>query len=154
MVQHHILDRRQVRLITLGLVICGVSVAVTLALFGLRDTITFFYSPSDIIGDNPEYVLPDRPFRLGGLVAQGSVVQRDGKLYFSVTDNTQEIRVVYERFPPDLFREGQGVVATGVLKKMDDDILFYADELLAKHDENYMPPEVSRALEKTKTNQK
>lgn len=142
------MTRRQIRLATLTLVMSGIVIAVTLSLYGLRETITFFYSPADLIGPEAQYDIPDHSFRLGGLVADGSVSRENGKLFFTVTDRRQEIRVVYDRLPPDLFREGQGVVATGTLTKTGTNHLFVARDLLAKHDENYMPPEVSRALEK------
>lgn len=141
------MTRRQVRLTTLALVVTGLVLAVCLSLIGFRENITFFYSPSDLIGPDAEYQIPDRSFRMGGLVAADSVVRRQGKLYFVITDRKEDIRAVYDGLPPDLFREGQGVVATGMIEQEVDEPLFKAKQLLAKHDENYMPPEVARALE-------
>ena len=141
------MTRRQARLTTLALVVTGVSLAVSLSLIGFRESITFFYSPSDLIGPEAEYRIPERSFRLGGLVAQDSVVLRQGQLYFTITDRKKDIRAVYEGLPPDLFREGQGIVATGKLEQEGEEPLFKARQLLAKHDETYMPPEVARALD-------
>lgn len=142
------MTRRQVRLVSLGLVVAGIAIAVTLSLYGLRENVSFFYSPADLVGDNARYDIPDRSFRLGGLVAANSVHNRDGRLYFTVTDQAETIRVVYDGLPPDLFREGQGVVASGVLQQRENGKIFVASSLLAKHDENYMPPEVHRALKR------
>ena len=139
------MTRKQQRIYAVGLVLVGVIMAATLTLLALRDTVTFFYTPSDIVGPEPKYIMPDRPFRLGGLVVYGTV-EKEGKIVrFTVTDNMHDIPVVYEGIPPNLFREGQGIVATGTM----NDGTFKATQLLAKHDENYMPPEVAKALEKT-----
>ena len=102
----------------------------------------YFYSPSDVLaGEAPE----GRKFRLGGLVVNGSVLRTPGDLgvWFTVTDLVEEHVVYYEGILPDLFREGQGIIAKG---QLNDTALFIADEVLAKHDENYMPPEVASAL--------
>lgn len=140
------MTRRQQRIYAIVLVLAGVITAVALTLFALRDTVTFFYVPSDIVGPEAKYIAPARPFRLGGIVVYGSL-KKDGKMvYFVVTDNIQDVPVVYEGIVPNLFREGQGIVATG---KLDDLGVFQATQLLAKHDENYMPPEVAKALENT-----
>ncbi len=112
-------------------------------LFAFQDNLTFFYSPSDVMTKG---VQPNQRIRLGGLVEAESV-QRDGlKTAFRVTDTVNAIAVVYTGLLPDLFREGQGVVANG---KIGAGGVFVADEILAKHDENYMPPEVAEALKKS-----
>jgi cytochrome c-type biogenesis protein CcmE len=114
---------------------------VFLVLAALRDTIVFFHTPQEIV---ERHVPPGKRIRLGGLVASGSVKRGDGAtVEFSVTDTIQTIPVRYRGLLPDLFREGQGVVTEGVL---DASGHFIADTVLAKHDENYMPPEVAKAL--------
>ncbi|MFN7401947.1 MAG: cytochrome c maturation protein CcmE, partial [Alphaproteobacteria bacterium] len=108
----------------------------------------FFYTPAQLAlkQKDPQFD-SSRPMRLGGLVKSGSVIsQKDGGIRFKVTDLEHEITVEYRGLLPTLFREGQGVVATGILK---DDRIFYAREILAKHDENYMPKEVAEALRKS-----
>jgi len=115
-------------------------VAAALVLSALNDNLVFFYSPTQVAEKNPG---PDRRFRLGGLVEAGSV-QKDGQVVrFTVTDTNKTIAVVYRGILPDLFREGQGVIAEGAL---GSDGVFAAREVLAKHDENYMPPEVAKAI--------
>jgi cytochrome c-type biogenesis protein CcmE len=126
-------------LVASGLTILGV--AAGLVLYALSDTITFFYTPSDVTAKN---VSPGTRMRLGGLVADGSVIRGQGKeVGFTVTDTSMQIPVAYVGILPDLFREGQGVIAEGVLQT---DGSFKADTVLAKHDENYMPREVADAL--------
>ena len=119
--------------------------AAGLAVFALQDNVLFFYSPSDIV-DHPEKVPSGRVFRIGGLVEKGSV-QRDTGLdvKFVVTDGKNAVPVNYSGVLPDLFREGQGVVALGT---RDSAGTFKASEVLAKHDETYMPPEVVDALKR------
>lgn len=139
------MSKKQQRLYAIILVLTGVALATGLALYSLRQNVTFFYSPSEIKGEHAQFVAPDRPFRLGGMVMFGTV-ERQGKLTkFTVTDNIEDIPVHYEGIVPDLFKEGTGVVATG---KLDADGTFIATQLLAKHDENYMPPEVARAMKR------
>ena len=117
------------------------SLATVLMLFALRDRIVFFHTPSDVIEKN---LTAGQRFRLGGLVAEGSVRRGEGvHVEFVVTDTIQKVPVSYEGLLPDLFREGQGVVAEGAL---DNQGRFVADSVLAKHDEIYMPPEVAAAL--------
>jgi cytochrome c-type biogenesis protein CcmE len=118
-------------------------VAAALVLTALNDNIVFFYSPSQLTEKKPA---PDRHFRLGGLVEQGSVKKEGEVVRFKVTDLKQSVNVVYRGLLPDLFREGQGVIAEGSLGK---DGVFTAREVLAKHDENYMPPEVAKALKES-----
>ena len=123
--------------------LCVLGAAVTLVLTALNDNIVFFYSPTQIAEKHPG---PERRFRLGGLVEPGSV-KRDGQeVRFVVTDMQKTVPVVYRGLLPDLFREGQGVIAEGVLGA---DGTFTAREVLAKHDENYMPPEVAKALKES-----
>lgn len=118
------------------------AVAAIMVLFALRDSVVFFHSPTDII----EKKTPSgERIRLGGLVANGSVVRGEGATVgFAVTDTLNTISVRYAGVLPDLFREGQGVVTEGAL---DASGTFQADSVLAKHDENYMPPEVAKSLE-------
>lgn len=140
------MTRKQQRIFAVIIVLAGAAMATGLSLFALRDNVTFFYSPSDIIGESAKTAPPDNIFRLGGLVKENSV-ERDGtQITFIITDNKEDITITYTGLLPDLFREGQGIIATG---KMDDNGTFMASRLLAKHDENYMPPEVARALDKT-----
>ena len=133
---------RKKRLILIGLMVAGVGIAVGFALNAFNQNLMFFYSPSEVIaGDAPE----DHPFRLGGLVMTGSVQrQSDGLMtQFDVTDNEKTVIIQYTGILPDLFREGQGIVAHG---RLNEGGIFVADEVLAKHDENYMPPEVAASL--------
>ena len=133
---------RKKRIILIGLMVAGVGIAVGFALNAFNQNLMFFYSPTEVLaGEAPK----DHPFRLGGLVTAGSVERLPNGLTtrFDVTDNEQTVTVVYTGILPDLFREGQGIVAHG---KLDDSGAFVADEVLAKHDENYMPPEVADAL--------
>ena len=119
--------------------------AAGLAIFALQDNVLFFYSPSDVV-DHPDRVPSGRVFRIGGLVQNGSV-KRDAGLdvQFVVTDGKNAVPVNYSGVLPDLFREGQGVVALGT---RDSAGVFKASEVLAKHDETYMPPEVVDALKR------
>lgn len=119
--------------------------AATLVLTALSDNIVFFYSPTQIA---EKQIPPERRFRMGGLVEAGSVTKSpDGQVTrFKVTDTNKTVDVVYRGLLPDLFREGQGVVAEGSL---GSDGIFAAREILAKHDENYMPPEVAKALKES-----
>ena len=137
------MTRRQKRsaAIAAGLVILGVAVALVLA--ALEDTIVFFYGPTEVA---EKAIKPGERFRLGGLVADGSVVRSQGKaVRFVVTDTNRTVPVRYIGILPDLFREGQGVVAEGWLNVSGT---FEADSVLAKHDETYMPPEVAAMLKK------
>lgn len=136
--------KRKKRLILVLLIVAGVAGAVTLMMKALNENINLFYSPMQVVaGEAPK----GHTFRLGGLVADGSV-KREGNegltVFFDVTDEVDKVTVAYTGILPDLFREGQGIVALG---KLGNDGTFVADEVLAKHDENYMPPEVAEALE-------
>jgi cytochrome c-type biogenesis protein CcmE len=135
------MTRRGRRLAMIGAAGVVLAVAVGLVLVALRDQIVFFYSPSEIV---EKALPPGTRMRLGGLVADGSVVRGDdGSVRFAVTDTQATTAVVFRGILPDLFREGQGVVVEGVL---DAGGVFAADNVLAKHDENYMPREVADAL--------
>ncbi len=136
------MTRKQRRGLLIGLGVGVLSIAAILMLFAFQQSIVFFHTPSDVAEHK---IAPGMRFRLGGLVKSGTVVRGDGtKITFAVTDTLQTVPVSYEGILPDLFREGQGVVAEGTL---GPDGRFVADTVLAKHDENYMPPEVAKALE-------
>jgi len=131
------MTRKQTRLslILAGLALLGL--AVGLVLFALRDSIVFFYTPSEMV---TKQIAPGTRVRLGGLVEQGSLVKgTDGAVTFKVTDMTKTMQVNFKGLLPDLFREGQGVVAEG---SASADGTFKADSVLAKHDEKYMPKEI------------
>lgn len=137
------MSRKRRRLMLVGLVLLGVGSATALSLTAFQENLLFFYSPSDL---QDRHLPPEQRFRLGGLVEEGSV-QRLGDgvtVGFTVTDTAVAVPVRYTGILPDLFREGQGVVAHG---RLAPDGIFVADEVLAKHDETYMPPEVAEALE-------
>ena len=132
---------RRLTLIASALAVLGV--AAGLVLFALRDTIEFFYGPTELAEKAPA---PGTRLRIGGLIKEGSVAHGDGKsMSFVVTDLRKDVHVSYTGQTPDLFREGQGVVAEGVLLSPGE---FRADSVLAKHDEKYMPREVADALKK------
>ena len=134
-------QRKKRLFIVLGL-LAGVGIAVALALVALQQNINLFYSPTQIAnGEAPAHTR----IRAGGMVAEGSVQRSADSLdvAFVVTDYAANVTVRYRGILPDLFREGQGIVALG---RLNDDGELLADEVLAKHDENYMPPEVTKAL--------
>ncbi|MCQ4240621.1 cytochrome c maturation protein CcmE [Stutzerimonas stutzeri] len=136
---------RKKRLFIVLAILAGVGVAVTLALSALRENINLFYTPTQIAaGEAPE----GTRIRAGGLVEDGSVTRSKDSLTvsFRVTDNNATVTIRYQGILPDLFREGQGIVALG---RVNADGVLVADEVLAKHDENYMPPEVTQALEQS-----
>ena len=131
-------NRRLVAL-TVGLATLGAATALVLNAF--NSNLVFFFSPSQVAsGEAPK----NRTFRVGGMVKEGSVERKDLTVSFVVTDTAQEMKVTYTGILPDLFREGKGVVAQG---KLADNGLFTATEVLAKHDENYMPPEAQHAVD-------
>jgi len=133
--------------ITAGLATLGA--AVMLVLNAFQSNLVFFFSPSQIAANEAPR---DRPFRIGGLVEEGSI-KRDGQtltVNFVVTDMAQRVPVSYTGMLPDLFKEGKGVVAQG---KLGSDGVFRAEQVLAKHDENYMPPEAADALDKARHGQ-
>jgi cytochrome c-type biogenesis protein CcmE len=138
------MTRKRRRLVLIGGALGVLAVAVALMLNAFRDSIVFFNSPSDVA---EKHIAAGTRIRLGGLVKAGSLVRGDNlKIRFEVTDGSREMPVVYQGVLPDLFREGQGVVAEGTL---DGSGVFDADTILAKHDETYMPKEVADALKKT-----
>ena len=126
--------------------LAGLGIAAALALNAFQDNLVFFFSPSQIAAKQAP---TGRTFRVGGLVQQGTVKREiDGlTVRFNVTDTAQSIPVVYKGILPDLFKEGKGCVAQG---KVGSDGVFYADQVLAKHDENYMPPEAGQAIDSAK----
>ena len=137
------MTRRQRRLTLIGLAGVVLAVAAGLVLYAMTDRIVFFNAPSDLVA---KPMPPGTRLRLGGLVAAGSVVKHeDGRVTFAVTDGAATVPVAYKGILPDLFREGQGVVAEGLVGA---DGVFSADSVLAKHDEKYMPREVVDALKK------
>jgi cytochrome c-type biogenesis protein CcmE len=140
------MTRKRRRLYTLLLALVGLGTATALTLTAFRDNIVFFYSPSDLVAQPPG----SRVVRIGGLVETGSVARAadSPEVSFRVTDNARSLDVHYHGILPDLFREGQGIVAQGQLRP---DGVFEAREVLAKHDEKYMPPEVADALKRSGT---
>ena len=139
--------RRRNRLLMVVFLVLGIGVAVAFTLNAFRQNILFFFTPSQVVdGEAPV----GHPFRIGGLVAENSVQRSEGSLeiHFQVTDTVNSVKVVYEGILPDLFREGQGIVTKGTL---DPTGVFVASEVLAKHDENYMPPEAEHALKAAQT---
>jgi cytochrome c-type biogenesis protein CcmE len=133
---------RRKRLLAVAAILAGVGAATALATLAFRDNLLYFYNPTQVLaGDAPS----GRTFRIGGMVTEGSLERTEGSLEvrFVVTDYRNSIPVQYEGLLPDLFREGQGVIAHGRLTGSGE---FVADEVLAKHDENYMPPEVAESL--------
>lgn len=137
---------RRKRLYVVIAILGGVAASVTLAMLASRENIMFYFDPSQVVaGKAPE----SKRFRIGGMVVKGSVARDPGdlKVRFTLTDFAHEVPVEYTGVLPDLFREGQGIIAHGTLRR---DGAFVADEVLAKHDEKYMPPEVAASL-KNKT---
>jgi cytochrome c-type biogenesis protein CcmE len=135
------MTRKQRRLTLIGAAGLVLAVAAGLILYALTDRIVFFNSPTDVLAND---ISPGSRIRLGGLVADGSLVRGDGgRVTFAVTDGNATVPVAFVGILPDLFREGQGVVTEGVLTPEGS---LAADTVLAKHDENYMPPEVADAL--------
>ncbi len=135
---------RKQRLMLILLMLAGIGLAVTFALKAFNENLMYFFSTTDVVEDKaPKNTL----FRLGGMVVKGSV-ERPGDgmtVRFKLTDYKSEVTVEYTGILPDLFREGQGIVAKG---RLNDQGVFVAEEVLAKHDENYMPPEVADSLKK------
>jgi cytochrome c-type biogenesis protein CcmE len=135
---------RRRRLILVVVLVIGVGIAVALALMAFRQNLMYYYTPTQVFdGEAPT----NRAFRSGGLVKTGSVIREgDGTtVRFTITDTKQDMVVQYKGILPDLFREGQGIIANG---KLGPNGVFVAKEVLAKHDENYMPPEVAASLKK------
>ena len=139
--------QRKKRLIFVFLIVLGIGAAAALGLSAFQENLLYFYTPSQVAeGAAPK----GRAFRVGGLVETGSVKRESDGLtvHFTVTDTAKSIPITYKGILPDLFREGQGIVATG---RLDAGGAFVAEEVLAKHDENYMPPEASYAIKKATT---
>ena len=136
------MNKRSRRKVLVIAILFGVSIATVFGLTAFQENLLYFYSPAQIVaGEAPE----NHSFRIGGLVVNGTVKRKPDSLQvaFDLTDNTKTVTVQYTGILPDLFREGQGIVAMGSLQANG---LFIAEEVLAKHDENYMPPEVADAL--------
>jgi len=133
---------RQRRMTLVAVIIAGVGIAGALALRAFRENVMFYFDPSKVAAGK---VRQGEHFRLGGMVVKGSVQRAAGSLdvHFVVTDFAHDVPVTYDKVLPDLFKEGAGVVALG---RLDAQGTFVADEVLAKHDEKYMPPEVARSL--------
>jgi len=135
---------RRRRMVLVGSMLAGVALAVFLGLTAFQKNLLYFYTPTQVAaGEAPK----GYPFRVGGLVVEGSVKRSEGvTVRFSVTDGTATVPIVYSGILPDLFRERQGIISIG---QMNAEGVFEASEVLAKHDENYMPPEVGDALKKS-----
>ncbi len=135
--------RKRTMYIIIG-ALTGLSLAVGLVLYALKNNVSLYFTPTQVFNKEAPQ---GRSFRIGGLVEAGSV-KREGDgltVHFNVTDTVQTMPVIYKGILPDLFKEGKGVVAQG---KLEADNVFHAEEVLAKHDENYMPPEAKDALDK------
>jgi cytochrome c-type biogenesis protein CcmE len=142
--------KRKQRLILITFLVVGFSTVIGLAMYALSENINLFYNPTQIAsGEAPQ----NARIRAGGMVVEGSVARDSNSLAntFELTDYQSNVKVEFTGILPDLFREGQGIVALG---RLDESNTLIADEVLAKHDENYMPPEVADALEKSEYNQK
>lgn len=137
------MTRKQRRLYFVILGMLALGAAVALVLVAINDTMVYFYSPTDL---QTKHVPPGRRMRIGGLVEPGSLMKEGSAVSFRVTDNAATLPVTYTGILPDLFREGQGVVAEG---RIDANGVFHASEVLAKHDEKYMPKEVADALKQS-----
>jgi len=140
---------RQQRMLAVGLAAAGLAIAAVLTLQAFKENLMFYIEISEVANGNAP---ADRSFRVGGLVVEGSISRVPGELEveFTLTDLENQLPVYYNGILPDLFREGQGVIAHG---RLDQGGRFVADEVLAKHDENYMPPEVAESLAKHATAQ-
>ena len=132
------------RLFITIIIVLTLGLATKLILMALEDNIVYFYTPHDLIEKFGDTQNIQNKIRIGGLVLESSVKKENGKTIFMITDRKKEVKVVFDGSLPDLFREGQGIVAEGIFKNNN----FIASEVLAKHDENYMPPEVADALKK------
>ncbi len=137
--------KQKQRFIMVSLLISGLAVGIGLVLVALNENINLFFTPTQVVtGQAPQ----EQRFRIGGLVVPDSVDKFEGELTirFKLTDTSEDVQIEYAGILPDLFREGQGIVVEGIL---DDAGVFIADQVLAKHDENYMPPEAELALRKS-----
>ncbi|MAD57936.1 MAG: cytochrome c maturation protein CcmE [Porticoccus sp.] len=141
---------RRYRLIMIIFIVTTTSIAVGLMSYALRENINLFYTPSAVVsGDAPLNIT----IRIGGMVVKDSLIRADNSLesIFKVTDGNSEVEVHYNGILPDMFSEGGGAVATG---ELDSNLIFVASNILAKHDENYMPPEVTYAMDEAKKSMK
>ena len=140
---------RQKKLMFIMIGIALVAAAVGLVLFALKNNVSLYFTPTQVYNKEAPQ---GRNFRIGGLVEAGSVKRENDGLtvYFTITDTARSMPVVYKGILPDLFKEGKGVVAQG---KLEADNVFHAEEVLAKHDENYMPPEATHAVEQAQKGQ-
>ncbi|MDX2144339.1 MAG: cytochrome c maturation protein CcmE [Rhodospirillaceae bacterium] len=134
------MTRKTQRLYFVALGLLGLFAATALILTAAEDSVVFFFSPTEL---KEKTIAPQQRLRVGGLVEEGSVVKDGNTVSFTVTDTVEKLSIRYTGILPDLFREGQGIVAEGTLGR---DGIFVASDVLAKHDENYMPPEVAEAL--------
>ena len=132
------------RLFITIIIVLTLGLATKLILMALEDNIVYFYTPNDLIEKFGDTQNIQNKIRIGGLVLENSIKKEDEKTIFMITDRKKEVKVLFEGPLPDLFREGQGIVAEGMFQNNN----FIASEVLAKHDENYMPPEVADALKK------
>ena len=132
------------RLFITIIIILTLGLATKLILMALEDNIVYFYTPNDLIEKFGDTKNIQNKIRIGGLVLESSIKKEGEKTIFMITDRKKEVKVLFEGPLPDLFREGQGIVAEGIFQNNN----FIASEVLAKHDENYMPPEVADALKK------
>ena len=132
------------RLFITVIIVLTLGLATKLILMALEDNIVYFYTPNDLIEKFGDTKNIQNKIRIGGLVLESSIKKEGEKTIFMITDRKKEVKVVFKGPLPDLFREGQGIVAEGVFQNNN----FIASEVLAKHDENYMPPEVADALKK------
>ena len=132
------------RLFITIIIVLTLGLATKLILMALEDNIVYFYTPNDLIEKFGDTQNIQNKIRIGGLVLESSIKKEGEKTIFMITDRKKEVKVEFEGPLPDLFREGQGIVAEGIFKNNN----FIASEVLAKHDENYMPPEVADALKK------
>jgi len=137
---------RKQKLTVIIFILTGVSIAIAFTLYALRQNINLFYTPTQVISGKAPI---NHPFRVGGMVKKGSLTRDKESLLveFVISDFNKEIKLAYTGILPDLFREGQGIVAHG---KLDTNGNFQADQVLAKHDENYMPPEIRDTLKVSK----
>ena len=135
--------KQKQRLVLVSLLVIGLGTGVSLVLMALNENINLFFTPSQVVAGE---VPTNQRFRIGGMVTLNSVEKLDNELTvkFKLNDSAKEVQLEYAGILPDLFREGQGIVAEG---KLNEEGIFIADQVLAKHDENYMPPEVAQALE-------
>ena len=131
------MTRKQKRFLGIGVIGCVIGLSVLLVSVALRDEIVFFFDPTDVVEGGK--VQPGQRFRVGGLVTEGSVTKDLSVISFAVNDGQNSVTIKYDGILPDLFREGQGIIAEGALQP---DGIFVAENVLAKHDENYIPKEL------------